>query len=185
MTTTAQLAQSTPWGDRTRLLPKAMTYALSLDIEAETIGPFLKVKSSNEKVLRHLFGDAVLVTPEGLSCDLPTGSVESGDGEIGDPNDPASVGVRLRVRTKIEPVELALHFECLGIVNFDGGPEAFRSKATKRLTGSAFVATYHQASSATYRWMERRQLYGVGRVSGHRTSGEWLLRFSFDLYAGS
>ena len=178
-----------PWGDRTRLLPKAMTYALSLDVAAMSDGPYLKIPSAQGHGLRHLFEQAVINVPHATRCDVPSGSVESGEGEIGDPSDPSSCWLRMQLRTKLADTQATIYFSCTGVVNFDGGPAAFRSRKQTDLSGSAFLTSSHQVSSATYRWLERRQLFGVGRVVATRGEpkwaerGRWELRFTFDLYA--
>ena len=45
---TAKLNMALPWGERTQLLPKAMVYAFSLDVQALSHGPYLKVERSPE-----------------------------------------------------------------------------------------------------------------------------------------
>jgi hypothetical protein len=64
------------------------------------------------------------------------------------------------------------------------------------------VSTSYETVSATYRWLTRRELFGVGVVTGKRSLNEpeekkvsskeqerllsgkpWSLQFSFDLYA--
>src|SRR6185295_5400543 len=114
--TTAQFAPSIPWGDRTALLPKKMGYVLSLDVTAEANGPQLTVRSSRQQALRHLFDEAVITMPEGLRCDIPTGRIERGDGEIGAPEDPSSQDLHLRLRIDLGLAGL-LNVECVGVVN--------------------------------------------------------------------
>ena len=166
--------------------------------------------------VRHVFGETIVTMPEGLRCDVPMGYIEGGDGEIGDPNDSASCWLNLRVRSILKEentkrtaalphVDLPairevglknpdghdthqLHFAVNGVVNFDGGLSALRSAEGKKLTGQAFLSSCQEASTGTYRWLDRRQLFGVGRVEGQRKKrhvapDEWVLDFSFDLYA--
>lgn len=185
----ANMVTSMPWGDRTHLLPKAMLYAFSLDVNATSDGPYLKVTSSKQGGLRHLFGQSIITMPEGIRCDVPMGNVEAGDGEFGDTGDPSSPWLCIKIRTKLDP-GATLYFDCTGVINFEGGPSAFRSNTRTELAGSAFLASSHEASTRTYRWLERRQLFGVGRVKGKRNStsrcmDEWVLDFSFDLYSAA
>jgi hypothetical protein len=192
---TSTTVSSIPWGDRTRLLPKAMSYALSLEVDVTSVGSQLRLKNGDARPrLWHLFEQRTIATPEGLLCDVPTGMVDVADGEIGDSADPASPWFWLRLTLKlgelrdreVVPVPgLVLQSECLGVVNFDGGVEAFRSRSNTPLNGSVFGSFYHLASAPAFRWLERRQLYGVGRVRGVRASGGWLLTFSFDLYSAA
>lgn len=182
------------WGDRTKLLSKAMSYALSLEFDAVGRGSHLEVTPSQdvkgaasktpekEQRLRHLFDQRIVVTPDGLRCDVPTGWIVSGSGQIGDPADISTSWLTFRIRTTVPP-EVKLLVEALGVINFDGGIKVYRSREAQKIRGNAFIATSHASSVATYRWLERRQLFGVGRVEGERHQGDWKLRFSFDLYA--
>lgn len=185
--TTANLAQAVPWGDRTELLPKRMSYVASLDVTVKTFGHYLQVQAAaNEDDppgFRHLFGDDIVTMPEGLRCDLPAAWVVGGDGEIGTASDPASASLRLHVSARIAN-ELVLDIEGLGVVNIDGGSARLWNKET--ISGKAFVATRNEVVSPAYRWLYRRQLFGAGTVDGKRApSGEWLLTFSFDFYAAA
>jgi hypothetical protein len=164
-----------------------MVYAFSLDVDAEGHGPYLRLVPSSDLGLRHLFEETIVTMPEGLRCDVPRGRVHGGAGEIGEVNDPASCWLGLRVCTMLEGTGATLSFEARGVINFEGGIAAFRSDQTSTLKGSAFFSSMHEASIGTFRWIERRQLFAVGRVSGHRTGkssrDSWMLRFTFDLYA--
>lgn len=175
--TAARVITTIPWGDRTRLLPKLMSYAFSLDLDVSSQGRQLQVKPSSCIGLRHVFEDSIVTLPEGR-CDVPSGYVTGGDGEIGEATDPNSNWLFLRVRTMVGTVPAPLYFQCRGVVNFDGGLADF--VAGKAATGSAFLSSIHEASTGTYRWLERRQLFGIGRVQ--RRSAD-PLHFSFDLYA--
>ncbi len=172
-----------PWGDRTYLLPKSMVYVLSLYLRAEVNGRFLTV-CADDGVLSHLFGDSVVTMPEGLRCDLPVGDLTGGTGEIGASDDPSSVALQLRLQLVLNGTENLL-MDCLGVVNFHGGPAAFRSLSTQELSGPAFIASRHETDSPTFRWFNRRQLFGVGRAQGLPSSEPRRLEFSFDLYAGA
>ena len=189
MTNTSKLRMAVPWGERTSLLPKAMVYGLSLDVEATSHGPYLTIEKSSQSHVRHMFDESIVTMPEGLRCDVPCGHIAGGDGEIGAANDPTSCWLGLRVRSTIQGGDAKLYFAMRGVVNFDGGLSTFRSSHARQITGSAFVASCQEASTGTYRWLERRQLFGVGVVEGHRPhdaigpADGWRLRFSFDLYA--
>jgi hypothetical protein len=179
------LVTAIPWGERTALLPKAMVYAFSLDVEATCNGAYLTVTNSRNNGLRHLFDQDVVSMSEGSRCDIPTGRVESGDGQLGDPYDPSSCWLDLRVRATLVDSSATLFFDTKGVVNFEGGPSAFHSTITTRLMGSAFLSSTQEASTTTYRWLERRQLFAVGSVSGERCNARAArkLTFSFDFYA--
>ena len=194
------LVSSIPWGDRTRLLPKATAYAFSLDVRTRSDGPYLSAsEQQSETGLRHLFSQPMVEMPEGLRCDVPTGKVISANGEIGDASDPRSNWFRLRVLASLgspdtgpTPSKYAatLSFSCTGVLNLAGGPTAYRLRS-KPLSGSAFIASIQESSSSAYRWLERRQLFGIGRVTGTSrnvhdpsSSSGWDLRFTFDLYGG-
>lgn len=184
-----KLRMAVPWGERTTLLPKAMVYGLSLDVEASSHGQYLMVEKSTELQVRHMFDESIVTMPEGLRCDVPRGQVAGGDGEVGAASDPTSCWLGLRVRSTVQGGDAMLYFTMRGVVNFDGGLSSFRNGHARRLTGSAFVASCQEASTGTYRWLERRQLFGVGVVEGQRPRDvaappeAWRLRFSFDLYA--
>ena len=76
--TTPMFAPSVPWGDRTNLLPKSMLYAFSVELTAVANGRFLIVqKAATTKGIRHLFDDTVVTMPEGLVCDIPSGTIEA------------------------------------------------------------------------------------------------------------
>jgi len=197
MNNTAKQAMGQLWGERTRPLHKAMVYALSLDVRASSKGRYLTVErvapepaaQAKDYALRHLFEETTVVMPEGLRCDLPVGSVENGAGEIGSPTDPTSCWFELRLRSVLERATATLTFDMTGVVNFDGGLATFRSATARELSGEVFATSCHESSTGAYRWLERRQLFGVGRVSGSRARpdafvrDEWTLNFSFDLYA--
>lgn len=172
-----------PWGDRTYLLPKEMAYVLSLYMKVEINGRYLTVLGQ-EGALSHLFGKTVVTMPEGLRCDLPTGQLASGDGEIGTPDDPTSVALQLRLHLTLNGAENLL-MDCLGVVNFDGGLPAFRSLPADLLAGTAFIASRHETDSPRFRWFNRRQLFGVGRLRGLAGSKPRELELSFDLYASA
>jgi hypothetical protein len=183
--TAARVITSIPWGDRSRLLPKTMSYAFSLDVGFTCRGPYLEVHPSERISVRHLFEESIVTLPEGR-CDVPSGTVTGGDGEIGDAKDPTSNWLFLRVRTLVGPVPAPLYFECRGVVNFHGGLAALRAGSSPG--GSAFLSSIHEASTGTFRWLERRQLFGVGRIQA--ASGSWgaasggrSFQLSFDLYA--
>jgi len=192
--TTAKKAMGLLWGERTSLIHKAMVYAFSLDVRARSNGPYLTIERAapsraddhEQYGVRHLFEETTVTVPEGLRCDVPTGYIDSGAGKIGDTLDPTSSWLEMRVRSTLEGGDARLYFDATGVVNFDGGPSAFRSAQAKTITGQAFLTSCQESSTATYRWLERRQLFGVGRVEGKnegRSAPEWVLDFSFDLYA--
>jgi hypothetical protein len=64
------------------------------------------------------------------------------------------------------------------VLGFDGGAAAFHGGLLPRVTGSAFITTRQETASASFRWLNRHQLFGVGRVAG----GGQELELSFDLY---
>jgi len=184
--TAQSTALSTPWGDRTVLIPKKMLYVCSLTVGAHARGPYLLLgaiesNDGRDGDLRNLFDDTFITMPDGVRCDLPVGTILRGQGEIGSAEDPSSP--KLSLRLSIQLGANLLLVECLGCVNFVGGPGVFQSAQDRKFAGTAFVATRHETSSASYRWLNRRQLYGVGRVVGEQRSGERNLVFSFDLYA--
>jgi len=172
-----------PWGDRTYLLPKAMGYVLSLYARATVSGSYLTVAPQAE-ALRHLLGDKEVTMPEGLRCDLPVGDLVGGSGEIGSPIDPTSGALRLQLQIDLNRSEKLL-MDCRGVINFEGGMAAFQTLSPGALAGRAFVATRHQTDSPTFRWFNRRQLFGVGRVRGVKGSKPRELELSFDIYASA
>lgn len=176
-----QLVQS--WGDRTALLPKSMLYVLSLCARVQIGGRYLTVLAG-KGALYHVFDDRVVTMPEGLRCDLPTGDLVGGTGELGSADDPASQALKLRLQLALKPNERLL-MECLGVINMEGGMSALRSLPAAELAGSAFVATRHETDSSTFRWFNRRQLFGVGRAQGAPGSRPRELDLSFDLYASA
>jgi hypothetical protein len=201
MNNTAKKAMGHLWGERTSLVHKAMVYAFSLDVRALSKGPYLTVKGVDRERaeetetygVRHLFEETIVTMPEGLRCDVPTGCIDGGEGVIGDPTDPASCWLNLRLRSTLRGGHAMLNFATNGVVEFDGGPSAFRSAEATTLAGQAFLSSCQEASTGTYRWLDRRQLFGVGLVKGRRkrrkakalmiATDEWVLDFSFDLYA--
>jgi len=194
--TTSTLVQQTPWGDRTALLDKGMRYAFSLDVNFDAHGTHLTLAKTQPALgLRHLFDEKVVTMPERLRCDVPTADVTGGDGEIGDPNDPLSASLRLHLQTRVhDPNKPAKRRDVIdlagaGVVIFRGGPLAFRSPATNPVTGSAYLAVSLETASATYRWLERRQLFGPGRVTSVQRAAALpavrLLHFTFDLYGAA
>jgi hypothetical protein len=163
------------WGDRTELYPKRMLYLLSLHATAAAQGATLRVAPAGQ--LRHLLGDTAVTTPDGVRCDLPVAEVIGGEGEIGTRSEPASARLRLRISATIGTAGLLV--DCLGVVNFDGGPAVFHAALAPSLSGAAFITTRQETASASFRWLNRRQLFGIGRVAGPPHS----LALSFDLYA--
>jgi hypothetical protein len=175
-----------------------MRYAFSLEVLFEAHGTHLTLaKAQQPKAgIRHLFDETVVTMPEKLRCDIPTAEVISGDGDVGDPQDPLSPSLRIRLGTKVAggkrlgnyPDVIDLNGD--GVVLFQGGPLAFRSAASNPVSGSAFLAASFETASATYRWLERRQLFGPGRLTTlDKPPGDSrpirLLHFTFDLYGGA
>jgi hypothetical protein len=196
----ASVVSSIPWGDRTRLLPKATAYAFSIDLSLQSTGPYLTFREQRqpEGGLRHLFGQSMVLMPGGVACEVPTGTIFAANGEIGDPGDPSSNWLKLQIQAGIGELgqdgdlgryPTTLSFSCTGVLELVGDPGAYRRRSGQ-LSGSAFVACIQESSTANYRWLERRQLFGIGRVSGESRNPEgksgsvngWNLSFSFDLY---
>jgi hypothetical protein len=176
------LIPTTPWGNRTELLPKQARYLLSLDLAATASSPFLISNDQQKRALRHLFDETTATVPEGVLCELPRADIRRVTGQIGTAADPSSPNLSLDVAATFDD-GAAVNISCTGVVLFRGGPAALRSAGTS-IGGSAFVATNYETTSATYRWMTRRQLFGVGTVRGKRASSgrAWRLDFTFDLY---
>jgi hypothetical protein len=172
------------WGDRTALIRKQMVYVCSLTLTAQARGRSLLIGQLPDDApggLRHLFGDTVATMPEGLRCDLPAVEDYRGQGELGSAEDPTSS--RLDLRISFDIGGQLLRMECTGVATFTGASGALSAGLGDSFSGTAFVSTRQETSIPTYRWMNRRQLYGVGRVQGERRSGQRNLVFSFDLYA--
>jgi hypothetical protein len=182
--TTSSLVQAKPWGERTELLPKHMRYAASLEFTATSSGLFLAVEKSaeNTSALRHLFGERIITVPEGIRCSVPQRcEIRSGNGRIGTPSAPYSPNLLVEIDAGLDDGTL-MNLVCTGVVSFRGGADALR-RSREKVTGTAFIATNAETVSATYRWLTRRQLFGVGTIEGERRSQHWALDFSFDLYA--
>jgi len=181
---------SAAWGDRSTLLPKRAVYVFSVDVRVESRGHEL-FKSSEQpsRAIRHLFSDSMVTTPLGARVEVPTGEIRSADGKVGDELDPRSNWFSLRVVGDVGANGAAaylstVHFDLTGVLDLVGGMGAFHRPKQKTLTGLAFVASSQDPSTAAYRWLERRQLFGIGRVQGEKNlQGGWELRFTFDMYA--
>lgn len=175
-----------------------MRYAFSLDVTFHAHGTHLTLANPGngtpQNRIRHMFDEKVVTMPEQLRCDVPGADLAAGVGDIGDPNDPLSASLRLRLQARLDDPDKALNerevldLNCDGVVIFRGGPLAFRSPASNPVSGSAFLSVSFDTASATYRWLERRQLFGPGSVTtaspGHLGSVR-LLRFTFDLYGAA
>lgn len=213
--TTPAIVSSLPFGERTELLPKSMRYALSLEFSAAATGLYLIVDpsvkagaASDNSALRHLFEEKIVTMPEGIRCDIPVCTVLSGNGHIGTASDPRSSKFLVEINTELDEINTELgkrtpmNLTCRGVVLFRGGPEALLLPLATEINGSCFVATNYETVSATYRWLTRRELFGVGTVRGTRSLDDvdpkrltveekerrlserpWQLQFSFDLYA--
>jgi hypothetical protein len=178
-------SSSVPWGDRTRLLSKDMKYVFSLDFRATSEGRRLQiVKDEKSVALRHVFGHSMVTTADGAPCDVPTGHVNWGDLEVGDALgvSPSWMSLRLSILLTGGPT---LTFESAGVISFDAGRDAIFSMDVAKLRGSAFMSSQQQASVAAYRWLERRQLFGVGVFEGREEDTAKWLEFSFDLYSAA
>jgi Protein of unknown function (DUF3237) len=172
-----------PWGDRTNLWPKSMVYALSLDVKASFEGRYLTFLPGTGS-LYHVRDLSAFVTPEGLECDLPAGDVVTGTGRIGTPEDPSSVQLEAKLHLGLNDGANLL-MDCLGVVNFVGGMRAFLSPRVEALSATCFLASRHETDSPTFRWLNRRQLFGVGRAEVAKRSQLRELQFTFDLYASA
>jgi len=205
------LVSSVPWGDRTRLLPKATAYAFSVDLSVISDGPYLSMPEAVQKRqpaggLRHMFAQPIVEMPGGMRCEVPRGTVVSADGEIGDSDARHSNWIRLRIVARLGEIAPespqakyapTLSFMTTGVIELSGGAPAFRLR-TERLHGSIFLASIYESSITTYRWLERRQLFGIGRIAGHNRNpattqqpqpaspvaiaNGWELHFSIDFY---
>jgi hypothetical protein len=177
------------WGERSDLHPKRMLYALSLDVSARLAGSHFQIEP-RAAALRHLFDQAVAIMPDGARCDLPVAALVGGSGRIGLDNDPLSPRLTMNLSANLGAAGPLL-IECSGVVTFTGGPLAFTNiglgpaLGTQQLGGTAFIATRQQTPGPTYRWLNRRQLWGVGRVALRADSGERKLSFTFDMYAAA
>lgn len=197
--TTPALVSSLPFGERTELLPKHMRYALSLEFSAMATGLYLIVDPTpkgavlpDDSALRHLLDEKIVTVPEGVRCNVPACTILSGNGHIGTASDPHSSKFVAEINTELDEINVELNnkktpmnLACRGVILFRGGPEALSLPGATEVNGSCFVATNYETVSATYRWLTRRELFGVGTVKATRSpSGEaWQLQFSFDLYA--
>jgi hypothetical protein len=177
-------ASSVSWGDRTRLLSKDMAYVFSVDFAARSQGTRLRVEPAGSSGLRHVFGHSVVTTADGTPADVPTGRINWGDLEIGDSLgiSPAWANLRLTIDLTAGAV---LSLESSGVVNFNGGSGAFFSNQGKRLTGSLFVSSQQHSTVTAYRWLQRRQLFGVGQLDGKREdeAEPWNIAFKLDFYS--
>jgi len=201
------------WSDRTRLLPKATAYAFSLDLNVQSDGPYLTFAPQVDgDGLRHLFGQPVIELPGGVHCEVPTGRIFAVNGEVGKAVDPDSNWFQMRVQvgvgevaavaspsaapdrapsSKVQKYATSLTFSCTGVLELVGGMAAYRRRS-EELNGSVFMTSTQESTTRTYRWLERRQLFGIGRLHGTsrnprcdpdpRSLNGWMLQFSFDLY---
>ncbi len=173
-------ATSTPWGDRNVLIPKRLQYVLTMEFVAGVTALHLNVQP-RDGAIRHLFEQSVATLPDGTRADLPLGRIEAGDGRMGTETDPTSSALTLRISARLGSAAAPVLIACSGVVNFDGGPQGLHLGGPRYRTGTAFVATRHETASATYRWLNRRQLFGTGRAVFDTESDE--MAFTFDLYA--
>lgn len=173
-----------PWNDRTTLLPKRMAYVFSLHVGARVRGRSLQVLE-RANGLAHLMGDQMVELPEGFRCETPAGPITGGEGEIGGPGEPTSTALRMRISAELEGLGPLL-IEAQGVLDFKGGPAVFWSEGARPLRGSAFIATRYETAQPAFRWLNRRQLFGVGRVETQPGQPDRLtLDLSFDLYAAA
>jgi hypothetical protein len=197
----AYVVSSVPWGDRTRLLPKATLYVFSLDVVVQGDGPYLSLAGGEQPNtgLRHLFSHRVVQVPGGQHCEVPTGTAFAANGEVGEADDPTSNWFNLRVQAGIGELEAksgvptyatTVTFSCTGVLDIAGGPAAYR-RSTGDVSGSAFMTSIQESTTPSYRWLERRQLFGIGLVKSlgpasattAQVTNQRKLHFSFDLYA--
>jgi hypothetical protein len=181
------LIPTTPWGNRTELLPKKMGYISSLNFLVMTNGPYLLHYDAREqkRAFRHLFDERVTTLPEGAACELPIGDIRRVSGQLGTLSAPFTPPLKLTIAGKLDD-NAVVNINCSGVVNFRGGARrALWSGNRTVASGSAFIATNYETTSATYRWLTQRQLFGVGRVEGKRetSTDPWEFDFTFDLYA--
>jgi len=197
-----------PFGERTDLLAKHMRYGLSLEFQGEATGIHLIVTPGpgdatkpGSPGFRHLFDEKLVTMPEGGRVDIPACQILSGRGQLGTAKDPRCASFVVDMNTVLDDGK-PMNLTCRGVVTLRGGSSALRSPSATVSSGHAFVATTCETVSATYRWITRRELFGVGAVRGTRSLAEadpttltkkehevllsgkpWRLHFSFDLYA--
>jgi len=184
------------WGDRSALLPKSMTYAFSLQVRAKAVGQQLTISAKAGRLF-HLLGDSLISVPEGARYDVPFGDLVAGRGEIGSPQDPLSPRLRMQMSASTSEVKLEgdpgqqkdlILMDSNGVI--DMGPSVgFQEGEPRPAQGTVFLATKFETYMPKYRWLNRRQLFGVGRANRITTrTGSVLdssLVIDLDLYAAA
>lgn len=166
------------WGDRISLLPKRMGYVLSLELTATMQGRLLTVQPG-ESALSHLLGHEVVTMPDGARCDLPTIAITHGAGRLGTVVAPDAPVLSLQLSGTTDNGNSIVRIDATGALDL---PAAAVALAPER---PCFVATRAETSSATFRWLNRRQLFGMGRTGWLNSGSGLCLRLSFDLYAAA
>jgi hypothetical protein len=171
--------------ERSYLLPKKLAYLFSLDVDFQlAVGErwYIRARPSDESgsSTHHVLGASTVVTGDGGTHERPETRVLHGDGEIENDVGPAAVSLSGRLTLETRNKALLL-IEYTGVLNVPGGVGTFAEG--RRLAGSVFVATRQESAQASFRWLVRRQLFGVGRYQMEAgAKADRLLRSTFDLY---
>jgi hypothetical protein len=205
--TIAPDALAVSWGYRRQLIPKSLAYVYSLDFVAlaEAGGRwYLRTNDIPTECGEsyHVFSETAVPVGLGVRFDVPVGTVQQVYGEVLDASsvDPDDLGSSLDTAGFSARVVLATDSGLIvatldGVVNVNGGTsniqrsvrrraESDPSRPLPRLSGTSVVSLTHEAGRSRYRWMDRCQLFGVGRVQEQTHLDDGLLRlgFSFDVY---
>jgi hypothetical protein len=202
--TIAPDARAVSWGHRRQPIPKGLAYVYSFDfVVILDVGArwYLRTNDAPDQKDRgesyHVFGDTSVMVGDGVRRDVPIGTVKDVHAELLDPanTDAGRLEGRVVLDTDTGPIVAAL----CGVVNINGGIDYITRAIGLRaapiaigqlapIAGSSFVSLTHETAGARYRWMDRCQLFGVGRVEEKTRRDAALedglirLGFSFDIY---
>jgi hypothetical protein len=183
------------WGDRSYLLPKHLAYVWSLDITFEQTSSgidrtFLVPPSEGSNgrvyhVLDRTFAEGIDGTQ--LEVPVPDRDPNSVTGQATIVADPYRAFGSFSGQLGIQTHGRVLQMDFDGVIDLSAAAPGRAVRAA--LHKSAFINTKQECALARYRWVARRQFFGVGRIEPvyirPDTIGPDKVRLSFDFHVGA
>ncbi len=179
------------WTERTRLLPKAMSYAFSVDLRLAAIdaGPrfYLQAEAPSPEAAPsatfHVLGNQTLTTAYGAHEEVPACRLVQGFAEIVDDRGTDSASITGKLTFSTQQFEL-WRAELRGVVSPRGGVSTLRDVSGRPVSGAVFWSSRNECAQPRLRWLTRHQLFWVGHFEQAENvrSDRRSLELTFDVY---
>jgi hypothetical protein len=178
------------WGDRSYLLPKHLAYVWSLDVTFQYSGAgtdrtFLVPPSGGSDgrvyhVLDRTFAEGIDGTQ--LEVPVPDPGPDSVTGQATIVADLYGAFGSFSGQLGIQTHDRVLQIDFEGVIKL--AAQSPRRPVRVAPHGEAFINTKQECALARYRWVARRQFFGVGRIHPVDINPD-AIRLSFDFHVGA